>query len=564
MRRLLTLLALASVTMPSWAGDVDVDMALKKGQDFMSRRGTWYATGRDIGLQSRPLSLAYTAPGDEGTGFYAFNRQGGGFVLVSAYDGAEEILGFSDDGTFDISQLSPELKYWLDTYIRQIDFARACGVRSLTRSDAEGGRQDIAPMIETRWQQSAPYNMYCPVIGSGRTLAGCGALAMAQVMMYNRWPEKGRGCISYYDPASMQTVTSDLSAHSYDWDGMKVSYNSWDKAQNVAQLIFDCGVSVRTEYGLEKDGGSAASSVWLAQAFVSCFDYDSTAMYCNKDMYDYDLWEDMLYGELAGGRPVLYTGFSQESGGHAFICDGYRRSDGMFHMNFGWGGLCDGYFKLEAVRKAGSFDFSEIQEMIVGLRKNSGAEPVPDIILEGRGDLTCVLHKFGPYSTFEWNCGRYIDNGVEKDNMIISISCCPGNLQIGLKMTETRTGKVTYVTSTDDSNIVPFQVGMGYRSFYVQNVILPDLPDGIYHVEPVFRLERYRYSAWDSHWYGTGIFNGCTGYYEMVIGNPSAVSDMKADVQKADVYWTTDGRAGIGPGRGIFISNGKKYWSAGE
>ena len=55
----------------------------------------------------------------------------------------------------------------------------------------------------------------------------------------------------------------------------------------------------------------------------------------------------MLYEELSSGRPVLYSG-SKNMSGHEFVCDGYD-GNGMFHINWGWNGLSNGYFLLNVL-----------------------------------------------------------------------------------------------------------------------------------------------------------------------------------------------------------------------
>ena len=63
--------------------------------------------------------------------------------------------------------------------------------------------------------------------------------------------------------------------------------------------------------------------------------------------YSIDGWEDLIYSELANGRPVLYGGHNEDSG-HAFVCDGYD-GNGLFHINWGWGGNGDAYFSLSVL-----------------------------------------------------------------------------------------------------------------------------------------------------------------------------------------------------------------------
>ena len=56
-------------------------------------------------------------------------------------------------------------------------------------------------------------------------------------------------------------------------------------------------------------------------------------------------WDEMIYAELHAGRPVYYSG-SSESSGHAFVVDGYQADGQLYHVNWGWGGQCDGYYLL--------------------------------------------------------------------------------------------------------------------------------------------------------------------------------------------------------------------------
>ena len=58
-------------------------------------------------------------------------------------------------------------------------------------------------------------------------------------------------------------------------------------------------------------------------------------------------WENNIYNELINGRPVLYSGYNTKQIGHASIIDGCDDS-GLFHINWGWDGLYDGYYNIEA------------------------------------------------------------------------------------------------------------------------------------------------------------------------------------------------------------------------
>lgn len=75
------------------------------------------------------------------------------------------------------------------------------------------------------------------------------------------------------------------------------------------------------------------------------FGYDADMMLdLSRSLYSLTEWTQILDNELAAGRPVFYSG-SSTSGGHQFICDG-SDGQGLYHINWGWGGYQDGYFDI--------------------------------------------------------------------------------------------------------------------------------------------------------------------------------------------------------------------------
>ena len=80
-------------------------------------------------------------------------------------------------------------------------------------------------------------------------------------------------------------------------------------------------------------------------------------------------WMQTIYEELEAGRPVMYSGFAP-GGGHSFVADGYK--DGFLHINWGWYGNCDGYYKPDAFNPTNpetGFNFS--QTVIIGIGKEN-------------------------------------------------------------------------------------------------------------------------------------------------------------------------------------------------
>ena len=117
-------------------------------------------------------------------------------------------------------------------------------------------------------------------------------------------------------------------------------------ATAVATLLQYCGYSVETNYG----PSSSAYFVDVKAALTTYFDYNETAQYVSRNYYSYANWTDMLYHELANRRPVIYNG-AAATGGHAFICDGYKYEQDIdfFHINWGWRSIGNGYYVLSTL-----------------------------------------------------------------------------------------------------------------------------------------------------------------------------------------------------------------------
>ena len=328
----------------------------------------------------------------------------GGWVIMAADDAVQPILGYCDKGTFDPSAEMPEnLKWWLKMYNRQIKRAVDLkleatdevknewtelrrGVRRATQATVV-----VSPLLTTTWNQSGPYNNLCPYYsGNNRSVTGCVATAMAQVMNFWEWPQTGQGSHSYN---SNGTQTVNFASTTYDWANMKDSYSgSYTNAQAtaVATLMYSCGVAVEMNYGASSGAqtirfpASSTSYACAQNALWNYFKYnaDSIKGYYREgySYYGYSSWTDnnwiaMLKAELNKRHPIMYAG-SGDGGGHSFVCDGYR-DDNYFHFNWGWGGTYDGYFTVNSLAPGGGGigsnndnTFNEGQDVIIGIVPN--------------------------------------------------------------------------------------------------------------------------------------------------------------------------------------------------
>ena len=347
---LLTLLAFMA-TMAVNAEQVSKHQALQKAQQFMP--GKQFGEGRSF---ARSGNLSEHEP------FYVFNAEGNqGFVIVSGDDRTSEILGYSKTGSLDLNRLPENLKGWLDGYARQIE-ALGTSAQPVQRAKTRGADSwaAIAPMIQTKWNQYYPYNMMCPdkngydwrdadfdtghLMTNDQTfyhcVTGCVATAMAQVMYYHKHPQSCPA-IDQYKIESKGWTINGLPETTFKWDKMKATYSGKEtdeSASAVAELMRYCGQAVTMKYGI---GGSSAHV--SAEVMAGVFGYSKKCRELYRDPYTTSQWEEMVYAELAAGRPVLYSGNTGDGGGHEFIVDGYD-GNGLFHMNWGWGGMSDDYY----------------------------------------------------------------------------------------------------------------------------------------------------------------------------------------------------------------------------
>ena len=346
MARGLTLLVLLlTISLGAKANPVDSRRAHLVASNFLNAYGARSAELTDISARAGFTNL------------YVFSSENG-FVILAADDCVQPILAYSFTQKFDLDNMPDNKRAWIQGYSEEIQAAidrrstATAEVAQLWRDLAEGNstRQNRAvvvdALLQTRWDQEAPYNNLCPMIGSNRTVTGCVATAMAQIMKYHGYPSRGIGSHSY--TWNGQTLSADFQNTNYDWANMINSYaygaGTNPQKQAVATLMYHCGVSVNMDYGTASSGGSGAYNSAVAPALRNYFNYSKNTSFERRSNYTDNDWLALLKDNLDNNRPVFYSGIDGDSGGgHAFVCDGYR-DDNYFHFNWGWGGYCDEWY----------------------------------------------------------------------------------------------------------------------------------------------------------------------------------------------------------------------------
>ena len=377
MRKILLLFSLFLMTLVAWGEPIDRNEALKQANAFLSSKG--------IPVR-QSLDMAYAQPGKAAEArslYYVFNvGNDKGFVIVAGDDAVSPILAYADRGDFSEREMAPAAKAMLESYAQQIEMIQQNPSLSVAASTSY---EAIAPMVETQWNQMEPYNYMCPTITGepGRSVTGCVATAMAQIMYYHKWPVAETKAIPVYEMSTGELIAG-ADPVVIDWDAMQLTYTGSEAEDDpaalaVAQLMVLCGKSVKMNYSYNSSGAGDGA---MLNALKSYFDYDGAARLVYREDYANADWEKMVYDELVAQRPVYLSGFSESASGqvgHAFVCDGYD-GQGLFHINWGWGGMSDGFFRLTLLNpddhgtggNNGSGGFSMDEVAIIGMQPNQG------------------------------------------------------------------------------------------------------------------------------------------------------------------------------------------------
>lgn len=471
--------------------------------------------GRHISTSSSP-ELKLTVKSQKGIpAVYLFNKDGEGSLILSASDKALPILGYTENGTLDPDNLPPQLLAWLHEYANQIAWAEEEPGMQETREATFEYPLDwtyIAPLLKTKWDQGAPYN---GELANYVYATGCVATAMAQIMKYHEWPERGHGSNTYTD-AFGNTYSMDFGSEPFLWNEMLDSYKGTytpQEADAVAYLMKACGYSTDMNYS-----GSSGTQVERAGvALITYFDYDGSLEVIKRHQYTHTEWATILYNQLKNVGPVLYSGESLGGFAHAFVADGYD-GNGYFHINWGWSGLADGYYSLDALVPSsqgtggsysptynyGGYNFT--QGMIVNIKKEQTAMPFAPV-----GELTLL-----------GNVSGEIDGDVLTMTMT---EANPGNLcnnslvtvspVFGVCVENTSTGDITYIETEEyyfggeEATDLSFGPGSLMQPQFSLVIDLDSsLPANIYRVTLVWRPK----DGEDTNWQNFIIANGCHDY----------------------------------------------------
>ena len=352
-----------------------------------------------------------------------------GFVIISGDDIADPVLAFSFEGNIDLNGTvgadnegaiaNQAFLQQLRDYSNEIAYARetkqaapAYVARKWQMLENPNMRPkdwyvvDNIPQLlgNMQWGQGNPYNRKCP----GGSVTGCVATAFGMIMNYWDYPEHGFGRYSYNgadNPAAYPgwrygVQSADFEHTYYDWEHMGdyAQINSSDEIiQAVSTLLYQIGVSLSMNYSPSGSGcwslpeyamfdtslhlSPIAHTIGADYRIPRHFGYKYSYSGMRDSIGNDSIWLTMLYNSLAEGKPIYYAGWASAdndaghsgTSGHGYIIDGFFSDvidSNYFHINWGWSGSANGFFKIDAMRPSGS-DFTKWHGAIIGLEPDT-------------------------------------------------------------------------------------------------------------------------------------------------------------------------------------------------
>lgn len=391
MKKFFTSVLLLAMAVSVLAAPRTVEEAAALAANFKNEQVSQQSGAHRAARKAGEMRLAHQVakPNSTDPALFVFNNSNGGWVIVSADDNAFDILGYSDEGSFDAAKTTSNVKWLFKYYAERVAYDGQMNESEKAVRAARAPRKAkksytrINPLLgEIKWDQGTPWNNYCPIdpADDTRSYTGCVATAASQIMAYWQWPASGEGRVSYdwkSAAGGFGHEEVDFSTATYDWDNILPQYHEGQyteaQAHAVALLNYHVGVSTHMGYGGDESGGSGSVTDGMATALKEHFHYkrgayhhndwgDTTNLNANlADLYDI---------ELEAGRPILMGGGGEGGfGGHEIICDG-RDENRFYHINFGWGGSSNGFYSLaylEPWNKNNGHSFSEDIDCVLGI-----------------------------------------------------------------------------------------------------------------------------------------------------------------------------------------------------
>jgi hypothetical protein len=340
--------------------------------------------------------------------FYVFILNPDGYVVVSASYNLPPIVAYSFTNTFGkdtetnplFDLISADLTHRLtyndlvpETLViewhHEWDLYKAGKTvprERLEQWPPEGSTPTGGWLLEN-WNQGAPYNNFCPLDiahGGSRSIAGCPAVAMAQILNYHNTTMN-----IHFDDTDDYYHSFDGNNYWIDNDYIQYGFPSFPQLNSYlstlqshyethtpltnddkAAITFACGVAATQVYSASVSGTYGVSQAYDAYERFNCTTIELL------DDNDPDLF-DRLSNNMKDALPAHLAVVNQQwTSGHNLVVDGYNTAD-YYHLNFGWGGAYNSWYLIPDELP---YQLTVIEGIIVDILKNTA---IPDLTCDG-------------------------------------------------------------------------------------------------------------------------------------------------------------------------------------
>lgn len=514
MKKTITFLSLIIFSVYAvFATPVDPEKALETANSFWKGLSNVKKAVLHLSVNDGPSKSA-SKGGTSGADaqYYLFAPENGeGFVIVSGEDRLSPIVGYSVNNS--IGEMPQALVDFLDQYSNYVDDVRAAVIEPVKTTATTG--EKIEPMLKTSWNQSAPYNNYCPEANGQRTPTGCTATAMAQIMKFHEWPKKAKKNIVWTNNITGIKETVSLTSHTYQWSKMLDHYRDGytaEQADAVAQLMVDVGKAINSSYSLS---GTGSSDIYASYALVNIFDYSPDVSIIRRSEYTEDEYIAIIRENLEARQPLLYTGISQSYGsGHAFVCDGIDENN-MLHIDWGWDGAYNGYFDMTYMSPSGigigggDGRYNVGQALIANIRPResgeSNADGVPTVYIMDVVDVNADIANNEVPKTMLEQSADFV-NGTANVRIVAGfLNWSHSSIDLSMIVGFEKDGEIVSAMKVTDAMTMSFQDDMGY---YITLPVSNNPSDENYLEKGTYTISMYYGDIDDNSYYVRGAENG--------------------------------------------------------
>jgi len=216
-------------------------------------------------------------------------------------------------------------------------------------------------LLSTSWDQDYPYNKAFPKVGNEYTVAGCVQVAMAQIMNYYKYPQKGFGSNSYkasiyqnYNGSpSYNTTLKAVFNKAYNWSIIPDTINSQTKEYQIdelSSLMFDLAILNHAKMAVDSTGATLN-----IQGLIEHFGYSNTIQTVSTLSTSRSDFFNTIKSQIDNSLPTLLS-----LPGHMVVADGYASdtTGNYIHLNMGWGGSANDFYNLDTSIVAEGYKFT--------------------------------------------------------------------------------------------------------------------------------------------------------------------------------------------------------------